>query len=319
MRLRISPASLLGHSFWLPALIAMAAGLWLPGDFRALGVLVPVSLGGILYFTALKVEPSDVARQFRAGSRLIALAAAAFVKLVALPLGCVAIARVVAPDWALGVLIVMAMPAGMASSAMADLYRADVPFVLALTLLTSVLCPVSVPLLAAWFDPGATFAPAVLGARAGYIVLLLTVPFALAQITRRLVPDLIERHRDRWSMGSVVCTCALIFISIASNRTTWAAYGNAAFVAPLAVTSVLMAAIAALGSLARRHAIASTVDGLAYGCLWMNNGLAIAFSNRFFHGNATAMLPAVMIQLPIVASVAGYGSRALRERALTSA
>src|SRR5262245_34030047 len=77
MRPRFSIASLLGHAFWLPALCATALGLWLPGDCRRLAPLVPISLGGILYFTALKVELRDVARQFHGGPRLVTLGGAA--------------------------------------------------------------------------------------------------------------------------------------------------------------------------------------------------------------------------------------------------
>jgi predicted Na+-dependent transporter len=232
---------------------------------------------------------------------------------LAVPLVCFALVRPIAPDWALGVLIVMAMPAGMTSSAMADLYRADVPFVLALTLLTSVLCPVSIPLLTSWFDSTrAHIEPSVLAGRAAYIVVLLTVPFALAQLTRRVAKRVVLRYHDRWGYGSMASTCLLIFVAISANRGAWAALDGTTLAIPLALTGALMTGIAALGAFGRRHASAGRVDGLTYGCLWMNNGLAVAFCDRFFHGNPRAMLPAIVIQLPIVASVAAYGTLALR-------
>ena len=39
----------------------------------------------------------------------------------------------------------------------------------------------------------------------------------------------------------------------------------------------------------------------------MNNGLSVAFSDRFYHGNAGVILPSVLMQLPIIAYVTLFG------------
>jgi BASS family bile acid:Na+ symporter len=289
---------LLGPGFWITALAMMAAGLWLPGDYGVLHHGVPVFLGGILFFTALKVELRHVGGALHGRGPLLRLGATALVKLIVLPLAAWAITRLIAPDWALGMLLVMAMPAGLSSAAMSDLYRANVPFALAFTCVTSLLCPLTVPLLIAAFDhTGARIDPALLAGRALYILVLLATPLALAQLVRAVAPELVKRHYGRWGYGAVLSSCLLIFVSISGNRHAWEA-----------MPQVPVLALAVGGAvLAHRWMPAGEAAAFGFCCLWMNNGLSVAFSDRFYHGNAGVILPSVLMQLPIVAYVALFG------------
>lgn len=308
-------AILLGRHFWILALAMMAGGLWLPGDWRGLRPLIPVLLGGILFFTALKLRAGLVLDELRGGARLGRLGALAMVKLVALPLAAWATTRVLAPDWALGVLLVTAMPAGLSATAVTDLYGGNVALALVLTFLTSALCPLSVPLLVELVDPRAHGIDArVLGERALWIVALLAIPFALAQAVRRLAPALVERHRARWNAGALLSSCLLIFVSIAGNRAAWAGTPPAALLLPLALDALAMAIGIASGLIALRRLPTADGAAFAFSCVWMNNGLAVAFADRFFTGQATVILAAVLMQLPIVVGVAVVGRAASRAR-----
>jgi predicted Na+-dependent transporter len=230
------------------------------------------------------------------------------VKLIVLPLAAWAITRLIAPDWALGMLLVMAMPAGLSSAAMSDLYRANVPFALAFTCVTSLLCPLTVPLLIAGFDhSGARIDPALLAGRALYILVLLATPLALAQLVRAVAPGLVKRHYARWGYGAVLSSCLLIFVSISGNRHAWAAMPQVQLLMPLLLCSVVLALAVAGAVLAHRWMPAGEAAAFGFCCLWMNNGLSVAFSDRFYHGNAGVILPSVLMQLPIVAYVAFFG------------
>jgi predicted Na+-dependent transporter len=50
----------------------------------------------------------------------------------------------------------------------------------------------------------------------------------------------------------------------------------------------------------------------------MNNGLGVAFADKFYHNQAGVLLPAVLIQLPIVMSVAILGRWYTAERKRTA-
>ena len=286
----------------------MAAGLWLPGDWTWLRPLIPILLGGILFFTALKVRVSAVVGELRGGARLRRLGVLAAIKLVALPLVAYAIALALAPEWALGVLLVTAMPAGLSATAVTDLYGGNVALALVLTFLTSVLCPLTVPLLLHLLDPRASGIDArLLAERALYIVVLLLVPFTLAQLVRRFSPALVARHLHRWNYGAMLSSCLLIFASIAGNRAAWAGMPASALLVPLALNALAMVVgiVVALG-LRRGMAVGDTA-AFAFCCAWMNNGLGVAFADRFFHGQAGVILGPVLMQLPIIAGVSFVG------------
>lgn len=310
--MRRTVANLLGRHFWALALAMMAAGFWLPGDFTGVKPFVPVFLGGILYFTALKVRAGDVLLELRGGRRLARLGVLAAVKLLVLPLAAWTVAQAVAPEWALGVLLVMAMPAGLSSTAASDVYRANVPFALVVTFTTSALAPLTVPLLLQWLGPPSSgIAMGVIAERALYILLLLATPFTLAQLTRRVAPAFVARHHHRWSYGAILSSCLLIFVAIAGNRAAWAHLPQASLLMPLALDTVAIALAFAGGLAARRWT--TPADGSAFGfcCIWMNNGLGVAFATRFFPGD-TVVLGPVLIQLPVIAGVALLGWWTLR-------
>jgi bile acid:Na+ symporter, BASS family len=299
-------ADLLSRFFWITAFVMMALGQWLPGDWTLLRPLIPVFLGGILFCTALKVPLGDVVTQLHPRN-FLALTLLAILKLVVLGGVGWLVAQLIAPEWALGAALVMAMPAGLSSPAMADLYRGHVGFALVFTLITSILAPLSIPLLITILDPGTTIDAQVLLGRAAYILILLAAPMTLAQIVRRLAPQFVQRHYGRWGYGAVLSSCVLIFVSISSNRGAWAHYPAVDLVMPLVVCTVALSV-----SLVSSIAIARWwrgPEGVAYGfcCLWLNNGLAVAFADRFYHGNAGVILPAILMQPPIVLSVAILG------------
>lgn len=298
---------LLSSGFWITALVMMAAGLWLPGEYTDLRVGIPIFLGGILFCTALKVDLAALLGALRGRSQWLRLLGAAGIKLVLLPLIGWGICRVVAPDWALGMLVVMAMPAGLSSSAMADLYRANVPFALACTGVTSALCPITIPLLIQAFDPVADIDPRMLAGRAGYIILLLATPLILAQLVRRFAPELVRRHYGRWGYGAVLSSCLLIFVSISSNRHAWEQLPATQLLLVLALCGICLLVAAAAGVIAHGWLVAGEAAALGFCCLWMNNSLAIAFCDRFYHGNGAMILPAVLMQVPIIIYVALFG------------
>ena len=306
---------LLGPGFWVTALAMMAAGLWLPGDYSRLRPGIPLFLGGILFFTALKVEVRPLGGAWRDGGRLRRLGATALVKLVGLPVLAWAVTWVIAREWALGMLLVMAMPAGLSSVAMSDLYRASVPFALALTAITSLLCPFTVPLLLQAFDPsGPRVDLPALAWQAGYIVLLLATPLLLAHLVRAVAPLLVQRHYSRWGYGAVLSSCLLIFVSVSANRLAWEHLPQIQLLMPLLLCCGVLALALASAVLAHRGMPADEAAAFGFCCLWMNNGLAVAFSDRFYHGNLGVILPAVLMQAPIIVYVALFGRSTVRRR-----
>jgi len=263
--------SLLGRQFWITACLMFVLGLTLPGHYGALRPLVPIFLSGILFFSCLRLSLQEMGQGVT-----------------------VATARTLA--WTI-----------------TDLYGGTRMFALLQMLGTTMLSPLTVPLLVAHvhLGQGAAAGPSgghPLGARMLYMATVLGIPFVLAQATRRAAPRLVAHNHHRLSLCAVFCSCTLVFIAIASNRAAWASWHWSALVAPLVLSSALCLAGLGVGLLAMGWLLPRG-EGIAFGCgeIWINNGLAVAFVTQFFPGNPYMLLPAILMQLPIIAVMSFFG------------
>ena len=299
--------SLLGPRFWIPAYITFLLGFVVPGEWAAGRFLVPLFLGGILYFTGLKLPLHDILAAVGDRLRWRQVGWMTTVKLLALPLIAWGVTMLIAPRWASGVLLVCAMPAGLSSIAFTDILKGNHVLALLLVLATSILCPLTVPGLLLALDGRGGMDPVAVAGRALYILTLLAVPLTLAQLTRKAFHGFVTRHHGRWGMGAVVCSCLLGFVSVLVNRDLWAGWDAHALLGPFALVCLLSAGILAFGMWSKRLVGAYDATAFACGIAYMNNGLSIAFAVKFFHDDPTMVLPSVLMQIPMIGSVALIG------------
>ena len=307
-------ASLLSSRFWIPAYLSFFLGFVIPGNWDQARFLVPLFLGGILYCTCIKLPLAEVLAAIADRARWRQVGAITAIKLVGLPLAAWAVTWLIAPQWALGVLLVCAMPAGLSSVAFTDILRGNHVLALLFVLASSLLVALTVPCLLLGFSPETTIDPFAIGERAVYILALLVVPFALAQLTRAAAPAFVQRHYHRWSGGAVICSCLLGMVSVLVNRTLWAAWDAAHLLGPFALVCLLSAGILVIGVASRRWLPPGDATAFACGIAYMNNGLSIAFAVRFFHDDPRMVLPSVLMQIPMIGSIALLGWMERRTR-----
>ncbi len=300
-------ASLLGQRFWIPAYVALLVGLFVPGDFAWVKPSVPYALGGILFFTALKIPFGEVVGGF-ADRRLLARCGwMSLAKLAVLPALAWAVTRLIAPDWAAGVALVMLMPAGLSSVALTDLHRGDRVLALFLIIVTSCLAPLTVPASMALIHPGPPPDAARLAEQALYILTMLAIPFAAAQAVRLLAPRLVAAGMAWWGRGSILCLVLIILVSCLANRAGWADWSPITMLAPLALGSIASLITLAASLALRRWLPPNAVTAFACGALYMNNGLSIVYATAFHPGDAYIILPSVLMAVPMVAAVVLWG------------
>ncbi len=299
--------SLLGHRFWIPAYLALVIGLFVPGDFAWLTPAVPVALGGILFFTALKIPFGEVVDGLGDRRLLGRCAWMSVAKLLVLPALAWAVTRIVAPDWAAGVALVALMPAGLSSVALTDLHRGDRVLALFLIIITSVLAPLTVPTGMALVHDGPRPDAARLVGQALYILKMLAIPFAAAQLVRLLAPRVVAAGMAWWGRGSILCLVLMILVSCLANQRAWAGWPLSTMLVPLGL-ACLASLIALAGTLLlRRWLAAPAVTAFACAALYMNNGLSITYATVFHPGDARIILPCVLMQVPMVAAVVLWG------------
>lgn len=312
--------TLLGERFWALAYAAIGVGLCLPLDAALAKAAIPFCLGALLFFTCLKVSPGQIAGELgrpRAARRVFALSA---LKLAGLPLIVFGLSFWLPADLALGLLLVSAMPAGMSSVAFADLHRGNVELALLVLLTTSLLSPLSVPLILELPRVVGLQAPAALTAtdvmdRMLYVASLLGIPFAAAQLVRFAARAWVQRNTPRFTPVALLCLAVLILLATSATRARWFEGGGAAVAQVLLSVSLACAIFLGAGSLLGRVLPQGDAVGFTCNAVYVNNGLAVAYALAFYPERGAVVLPAILITVPMVWAI-GFARRVVRSPSL---
>ncbi|MFW5699257.1 MAG: bile acid:sodium symporter family protein, partial [Planctomycetota bacterium] len=306
------PVALLGRHFWIIAWAALLCGALFPWPLPGGRQAMPVLLACVLFFTCLKVSFVRIGRELAVWPRILALAA---LKLLVLPLPVFLLAWWLAPDWAPGLFLLAAMPAGMTSGAFADVQRGNVALALALILVTSALAPFTVPPLlgvAGQLTGVATRGAdiAVMAAQAAFLAGMLLAPLTLAQFVRWRWPGWIERKRAGFTTIALGCNAVLLFVATVAARDRLAALAvdpRRLVTLPLIGVVLVSAVFLVCGRLLRIWL--APADAVAFTCnaVYMNNGLGMVFAMAFFPEDPRLMLPSLLMAVPMTFTVCLVG------------
>ncbi len=292
--------------FWAICVVVTLLGLLAPAVGAPFRPLITFLLAGILFFTGLKLDFAAAVREFRRPGLQLYVAA---MVLVVLPLVAWLAARWLVPAFAVGVLIMAAMPAGMATSSLTDIVRGNAALALVVTLVSSLLCPLVVPVVIGLATGGLTEGGgAYLVRRTGFLAAILFAPLAAAWLVRRLFPALVARHREAFTGLSIVSLALLILgaMSLTSadalellRRSPRQAVGLIVFLFGFSVVMHLIGYVMAPWRPPADKAALSITTA------YVNNGLAIVFAKAFFVARfgVEAMLPSILLEVPMVLAI----------------
>jgi BASS family bile acid:Na+ symporter len=292
--------------FWVVCLAATLLGLFIPASGAPLRRLITLFLAGILFFTGLKLDFAAALREFRRPLLLVYVAGTC---LVVLPVAIWLLARWLVPTFALGILILGAMPAGMATSSLTDIVRGNAALALVVTLVTSLACPIVAPLvIGLGTDAPLAGGAAYLGQQATYLAFILFAPLGAAYGVRRAFPGPVERCREALT-GLAIVSLALLILGAMSA--TSAACLDLARRAPAQVVGLI---VFLCGFSALRHVVGYALAprrppadraALSINCAYVNNGLGIVFAAKFFAPlfGPAAMLPSILLQIPMILAI----------------
>jgi predicted Na+-dependent transporter len=298
-------SSLLGKRFWLSAWLAIAAGFLLPGNWLWVMPSMPWLLAGILFFSSLRLGWTDLAQGFSTPGFAGRVAVMSLVKLVLLPVLVWMVVVLCSSDWSLGVLLTWLMPASMSTIALADLLGGNRVLALAYVASTNILAPLSIPILLTL--GGGHVDAGMLVSRAVFILALLALPFVAAQIVRYRAPGFVARGHAWWSRLSLLSMILLCFAGTAGGRQAWAGWSIPALGFPLLLVCLGTTVSFVVGMAFRRCWPYPDAITFAIGAVFMNGGLAMACSNRFFPGDPYVILPAVLAMIPAMGMTALAG------------
>jgi len=275
------------------AMAGLAGGVFLPawaGWFSPVTIYMMMT---ILYLAFLRIDFTALARM--RGADLAELAWWSLIKLILLPVGLWALVAWLAPGWALPVLLLSGVSAGVTAPFFSQLLGGNPARTLQLTVITSVLVPFTLPALVKLLAGAEMNIPFIHMAR--MLALVIFVPLALAWLTRRLLPGLLaplERIQFPLILGLFFCINLGVFAPYAAFFFTQAGQVAAAIGLACALAAAYFLTAWVMGPLSHGRA-----DILSCGAVlvFINNVLVVVFAAKFF-GPRSPLLAALYL-LPI--------------------
>jgi len=286
--------------FCLICVAATLGGLFVPVIGRPFVPYLSVLLMGILYLTCLKLDLARVASHLGRPARLVWMV---LLVLVAVPFIEWGLAAVFVPGFALGVLLLASMPSGMATASLIDVSGGDTELGLVMTTVTSLVCPVTVPLLMSLASPE-TIPPSEILRRVGMLAIYILAPGAAAVVTRRLLPKWVERNTHNFTGGAIVALGLLIVAAMSKCSEPALADPLRSLGLLLFLSIAFTALLSVIGYFAIPRARLRERKALAVSTGYVNNALAIVFAAQFYPDEPEVQLPAVILELPMVLAVA---------------
>ena len=268
-------------------LSSVAAGILLPDLGTPLQPLPMYCMMALLFFSFLSLRPSSVIRS--AGSFLFIIARHVVIKLVVLPLPVFFLFRILCPKYALAALLLSGISSGVSGPFFAILVNANLSIVLGMSVVTSVLVPFTLPLIARVFAAGDLEISVIDMSR--LLCFVVFVPLIVAELMGRFLPvfsDRLSRIQYPVSLTSFVITNLGMF----SKYDAFLRAAPGVLVGSLVVATILAGIYFVAGIIFSPGSPLADRLAVIISFAVLNNVLVLVFSATFF-GPLEAVLAAI--------------------------
>lgn len=287
-------------------LIGIVAGILLPKYFQPIAPYGTYLLMLIFFTSSLRLNMKELLG-YAKDWKMMAMATAFM--LVFLPLAMWLPPAVFSPDWALAFLIMGAMPTGMTIALIADLFGGKTSLALVVTAATSLLAPITIPLVF-WVAIGRVV-PVPVFTLFGNLFITIVIPFVLAALLQRKAPKIVKKYDPIWR-NVAVWTFGILIAAIVGDTTGQGPIILSARDIGLIIVMLIyiggLTALAFLMAWWRSNAEKAT---LALCMVYLNNTLALYIANRYFPSSRlmtqlVILLLVINILLPPFRWIAAY-------------
>jgi len=199
--------------------------------------------------------------------------------LIVVPVSLYMVASLYDQKLAIGVLLLTAMPAAVASPAISDLVNGNTALSIAITVVTSIAAPFTIPLIFSFLDfqelsidPWQIFLD---------LIIMVFVPMIAAQLLRNHFKLLIEKKRHLISPVNMLVLSLMVYIVIGSQRDSLLTFSEELLL-KLAVLYLLFIVLHGLGYLLAIRQNRQNRISICIGLAYMNNGLAMVLAAKYF-------------------------------------
>lgn len=262
--------------FWLFLLAGFILGILYPANSdEYLGFLEPL-LMIILFLVFLKTDLVHIIQEIKNYKLIIYLLIS---YMIVIPVVFYFLTDQIDHDFAIGILLLTAMPAAVASPAISDLVNGNTALSISITIVTSIAVPFTIPLIFGLLnldhlsiDLFQVFLD---------LTIMVFVPMLLSQILRKRFADTIQRKKHLIIPINIFILSLMVYIVIGSQQESLVSLREDILMKIgilYGLFIVLHIVGYLLGSRHNRKNRISICIGLAY----MNNGLAIVLAAKYF-------------------------------------
>ncbi|MBU2565984.1 bile acid:sodium symporter [Patescibacteria group bacterium] len=258
-------------------LFGIIAGLIVPSWFRPLATYSTHLLVLIFFCSSLRLEITEIVAYAKDWKML--LFTNSFM-LIILPIAMWLPLMLFAPDWAMAFLILGAMPTGMTIALIADLFGGKTTLALVITATTSLLAPLTIPLL--FLITIGRVVPVPVISLFSSLFISIVLPFIVATWLKSVRPKFVKKYDFWWREISIIAFGVLIAAIVADTTGNGAITISIRDAGLVFIMLLYMAVLVAISYFMNYWRTNSEKATIALCIVYLNNTLSLYIANKFF-------------------------------------
>jgi BASS family bile acid:Na+ symporter len=285
--------------FWVFLLAGILIGLWYPIINDILMSLLKPILMIMLFFVFLKTNLIQILEEIKDVKLMVYIV---IIYMFIIPVLFFFLINLFNPKLAVGVLLLTAMPAGVASPTLTDIVKGNTALSLSIAIITSLIAPFTVPLLfgvlkisSLSINPLAVFKD---------LVIIVFVPMILAQVIKRYFPLTITKSQHLFTSINVILLFLLVYAVMGSQRDVILS-NPTEIIRKIVFLYLVFILLHVIGYLTGYKQKKENKVAIAIGAAYMNNGMAIVLAATHF--DTSILLLMALSEIPWNTLLAPFG------------
>lgn len=276
--------------FWIFLIAGIVIGLWNPVPFDIPGYLPKILLVLMLLFVFLKIDVLDIFENMRDFKKMIFIASA---YMIIIPLLFFFLVSIFDRNLALGILLLVSMPAGVSTPALTDILKGNIPLSMSVVIVTQFIAPLTIPFLFWIIGTKDLDINKLLMLRD--ISVLVFLPLILAQFTKRIIPEAVKRNQHLFTSVNVFLLFAFVYVAISLQRNI-ILENPASLIWKTALLYLVFIILHIIGYFISFSDSIKDRIAMSVTAAYMNNGLAIVLASSYFGPDILVLM--VLSEIP---------------------
>jgi predicted Na+-dependent transporter len=273
----MKPAKFIEKYFWVFLFIGLVTGLVIPADNGLLMALIKPALMLMLFTVFLKADIIQVFQRMKNYPYVLYLV---LMYMAVIPVSFFLIINPFNQQLAIGVLLLVSMPAGVSSPVVADILKGNTELAVSIAITTSLIAPFSVPFLF-WVLKIESISINPWGMLMD-LSMIIFIPLMVSQFIKKYLDKGINGKSHLFSSINVILLSLLVFAVMGANREILLSNSILSISVKLGYAYIVFILLHIIGYLMgfkeNRKGRISTAVGAAY----VNNGMAIVLAAIYF-------------------------------------